>query len=156
MSGFPYVKESFPFIESGGPQKRLEHLNHLFKIWGVCVCVCVCMCMRARTWQATFLFAVWFPVKLGPKRRKAELEVEKGTCCFWFRFLFLPASWQRWFFILATAVCLLGSQNSLLPTQRYWYQLTAALQRPSLRLLSPNCVGLSSKAPRIPTPADQF
>lgn len=72
------MKESFPFIESGGPQKRLEHLDHLFKIRGVCVCVC----MRARTWHATFLFAVWFPVKLGPRRRKAELEVGKGACCF--------------------------------------------------------------------------
>ena len=74
------MKEDFPLIESGGPQKRLEHLKYLFKMLGVCVCVCVCTC--AGTWQATFLFAVWIPVKLGPKRQRAELEVEKGTCCF--------------------------------------------------------------------------
>jgi len=28
------VKEDFPFIESGGPQKRLEHLKYLFKMAG--------------------------------------------------------------------------------------------------------------------------
>lgn len=40
--GLPYVKENFPFIESGGPQKRLEHLKYLFQMCvgggGVCVC----------------------------------------------------------------------------------------------------------------------
>ena len=59
------MKEDFPFIESGGPQKRLEHLKYLFKMaggGGVCTC--------AGTWQATFLFAVWIPVKLGPRGRR--------------------------------------------------------------------------------------
>lgn len=116
----------------------------------------VWVCTHAGTWQATFVFAVWFPVKLGPKRQKARLEVEKGTCCFWFCFLFLPVSWQKWCFILTTAVCPSWSQNSSWPTQRYWYQLAAALWRPSLRLLSPSCVDLSSEAPGIPAPADQF
>ena len=37
------MKEDFPLIESGGPQKRLEHLKYLFKMLGVCVCVCVCV-----------------------------------------------------------------------------------------------------------------
>lgn len=51
----PYVKENFPFIESGGPQKRLQHLKYLFKMcvggWGgVCVHACwnlashICVC----------------------------------------------------------------------------------------------------------------
>lgn len=89
--------------------------------WGVCVCT------RAGTWQATFVFAVWFPVKLGPKRQKAKLEVEKGTCCFWFCFLFLPipipipdrsgvSSWRQQFVSRGprTAHCLLrGTGTSL-------------------------------------------
>lgn len=51
----PYVKENFPFIKSGGPQKRLQHLKYLFKMcvgeWGgVCVHACwnlashICVC----------------------------------------------------------------------------------------------------------------
>lgn len=64
------------FIESGGPQKRLEHLKYLFQMcvwggWGVCVCT------RAGTWQATFVLPSSSLSNWGPRGRR-PWRVERG------------------------------------------------------------------------------
>lgn len=76
----PYVKENFPFIESGGPQKRLEHLNYLFKM---CVCVCggwgVYVCVHA-CWNLASHICVCrlVPCQIGAQEAEGKTGGRKG------------------------------------------------------------------------------